>query len=204
MDQKINLRPAALADADILANLWVISFPDKFGPVLGTNALSVLRDWLRLSRRHLQTTTVAEVQGVIVGFIVLETPTSPRPDDGSWLWRALQLHNGIFGALRGLLLMVLIDANYQPSNDEVYIEMLGVDPTWRGQGIARRLINYAKDVACAETVGQLTLTVVSDNVPAIQLYRKMGFKARPERQRRLLKWITGHPGYYEMVTQVMK
>lgn len=202
MSQEIALRPATLADAKILAHLWVATFPDKFGPILGDKAEPVLCDWLRLSQRHLLTTTVAQIEEAVVGFIVLETPSAPRADDGRWLWHALQLNNGIFGALRGLLLMLLINHNRQPSNDEVYIEMLGVDYAWRGQGVARCLIEHAEAVVRQQGLSQLALAVVIDNLPAIQLYKKLGFTARSERHSRLLRWITGHPGYYEMAKQL--
>lgn len=201
MTQKINLQPATLADAGALAQLWVATFPDKFGPVLGVNAEPVLCDWLRLSQRHLQTTTVAKVDEVIVGFIVLETPSAPRPDDGRWLWHALQLHYGTFGALRGLLLTLLIDSGHQPNPQEVYIEMLGVNPAWRGRGVAHRLLAHAETVAHTEKLNGLSLTVVSDNDAAITLYQKTGFTIRSEYPNRVLAWITGHRGYYEMVKQ---
>ena len=198
----VMLRPATLADADRLARLWVSVFPDKFGPVLGPNAEAVLCDWFRLSQRHLQTTTMAEVDETTVGFIVLETPTSPRPDDGRWLWHALQLHNGIMGALRGLLLMLVVDIRHQTSADEVYVEMIGVEPAWQGQGVARSLLHFAETIAEAQHARQLRLNVVTDNLTAVNLYEKVGFKIESERHSRLLQWITGHPGYYEMAKAV--
>jgi ribosomal protein S18 acetylase RimI-like enzyme len=202
MTDEIILRSATLADAKVLAQLWAATFPDKFGPILGDKAERVLCDWLRLSQRHLQTTTVAEIREAVVGFIVLETPLAPHADDGRWLWHALQLHNGIFGALRGMLLMLLIDNNRQLSDNEIYIEMLGVDQAWRGLGVARCLIEYAEAMVCQQRLSQLALAVVSDNTSAIQFYKKMGFTTRAERRSRLLKWITGHAGYYEMVKQL--
>jgi ribosomal protein S18 acetylase RimI-like enzyme len=198
MGEEITLRPAILADAKILARLWLAAFPDKFGPVLGYKAERVLCDWLRLSERHLQTTIVAEIKGEVIGFIVLETPAAPHADDGRWLWHALQLNNGLFGALRGMLLMLLIDNDHRLKNNEAYIEMLGVDSAWRGQGVAQHLVAHAEAVARQQSLSQLTLAVVIDNTPALHLYEKMGFSTQTERRSWLLKWITGHPGYYEM------
>jgi ribosomal protein S18 acetylase RimI-like enzyme len=199
MSEQIQLRPATPADTETLAQLWVATFPDKFGPILGAKAEAVLCDWLRLSRHHLKTTTVAEIEGAVGGFIALETPAAPRGDDGRWFWYALQLHHGIFGALRGLIMMTLIDNNHQPDAGEVYIEMLGVAPAWRGRGIARALLKYAETVARSDGVPWLTLEVVSDNAPALQLYQNFGFKIKKVQHNRLLKWITGHPGFLEMV-----
>ncbi|MCL4297700.1 MAG: GNAT family N-acetyltransferase [Anaerolineae bacterium] len=202
MSEEITLRPAALDDAKVLAQLWVSTFPDKFGPILGDKAERVLCDWLRLSQRHLQTTIVAEIQEAVVGFIVLETPLAPRADDGRWLWHALQLNNGIFGALRGMLLMLLIDNDRQLSDNEVYIEMLGVDQAWRGLGVARCLIEHAEGAARQQGLNHLALAVASDNTAAIQVYEKMGFTIRAERHSRVFKWVTGHSGYYEMAKQL--
>ena len=202
MIEEVVLRPATAEDAERLAHLWVVTFPDKFGPTLGQPAERVIRDWLRLSQRHLQTTTLVEVDRTVAGYIVLETPSSPREDGGRWLWRALQLHNGIFGALRGFLLMALIDHHRRSKDDEVYIEMLGVAPAWRGHGLAGKLIAYAQDVARAEGADSLTLDVVSDNAAAIRLYKRMGFVITKERQSRILNWITGHQAYLEMVKRL--
>jgi ribosomal protein S18 acetylase RimI-like enzyme len=199
MAEEIILRAATLADAEALARLWMVSFPDKFGPILGEQGERILSDWFRLSQRHLQTTTVVEIGEVIAGFIILETPSAPRADSGRWLWHALQLHSGILGALRRFVLMLLIDNNYRPGQDEIYIEMLGVSPDRRGQGLAKRLMTHAEVVAQAENVHSLTLNVVRDNIPAITLYQKLGFEITREYRSRALKWITGHGGYYEMV-----
>lgn len=199
MTTKIILRPAAAADARRLAQLWLVAFPDKFGPILGEKGEQILYDWLCLSQRHLQTTTVLEVDGLIAGFITLETPSAPQADSGRWLWHALQLHNGLFGALHSFIMMILLDNDYQPGPDEVYIELVGVDPTWRGRGFAKQLLAHAEAIARVEKVGQLTLNVVCDNTPAIALYQKLGFEVIAEYQSRLLKWLTGRSSYYKMV-----
>lgn len=196
------LRPATPNDISALARLWVVTFPDKFGPTLGDKAERIICDWLRLSERHLETTTVADINGMVAGYIILETPSSPTPDNGRWLWHAIQLHNGIFGALRSFMLMVLINDNRKPDSNEVYIEMLGVAPAWRGEGVAAKLLSHAEAVAREETVAKLTLTVVSGNEAAITLYKKCGFEATQKKQNRALKWVTGHSGYYQMIKQL--
>lgn len=203
MCDEITLRPATLNDAQRLAQLWTTTFPDKFGPILGDKAERVLCDWLRLSERHLQTTTLAEIDETVTGFMVLETSPAPHADDGRWMWHALQLNNGIFGALRGMLLMLLIDRHHPRHSHEIYIEMLGVDPAWRGRGVAHQLIAHAEAVAQQQNFERLALAVVNDNLPAIQLYEKMGFTTQSEQRSRLLQWITGHSGYYAMVKEIV-
>ena len=202
MHNEVTLRPANVADTSRLAHLWATIFADKFGPILGRNTVPVLHDWFSFSQRHIQTTTMAECKGTTVGFMVLETPTSPPPDDGRWLWHALQRHNGILGALRGFCLLLLIDNEHQLGDDEVYIEMLGVDPHWQGQGVAQQLLHHAETIAQQHRVRELTLNVLSGNTPALSLYQKMNFTIRSENRNRVLKWLTGHNGVYEMVKQI--
>lgn len=202
MAEEVTLRPARATDAASLAYLWVVTFPDKFGPILGQDAERIICDWLRLSQRHLQTTTVAEVDRTVVGYIILETSSAPCQDSGRWLWRALQLHNGIFGALRSFIKMVLVDNDRPLQDGEVYIEMVGVSPDWRGRGLASRLIAFAEGIAHSERANLLTLNVVSGNAAAIGLYKKMGFVTTAEKQSRTLKLITGHDGYLEMSKQL--
>ena len=52
---------------------------------------------------------------------------------------------------------------------------IAVLPAWRGQGIARLLLNAAQAHACALGCCKLTLEVLSDNTPAQQAYRRFGF-----------------------------
>jgi ribosomal protein S18 acetylase RimI-like enzyme len=153
------------------------------------------------SQRHLRTTTIAEL-GDNSPALSFCKHRQRHGDDGRWLWHALQLNNGIFGALRGLVLMSLIETQHSANPHEVYIEMLGVDPAWRYQGVGSCLIRHAENTAHQRGAGQLALAVVNDNTPAIHLYEKMGFRIKSERRNRLLKWITGHHGYYEMVKRL--
>ena len=202
MPTKALLRPATPEDVEVLAELWVSTFPDKFGPILGQNAQAVLVDWLRLSQRHVQTTTIIEAEGQVAGYMMLDTPSAPRPDSGRWLWHALQLHHGIIGALRGFSLMVLVHQGHTPAADEIYIEMVGVAPAFRGRGLARQLLGYAEFIATQEGVSRLCLSVVDGNRAAINLYQKLGFEITGQQKSRLLQWLTGYHGYYEMTKSI--
>ena len=58
------------------------------------------------------------------------------------------------------------------------IEMLFIDPAWRGQGIGRRLLTHA-----VEVLGATLLDVNEQNPQALGFYERMGFEvfARTER-----------------------
>jgi putative acetyltransferase len=51
------------------------------------------------------------------------------------------------------------------------VEMLFIHPSWRGQGIGRRLLSYAVD-----TLGATMLDVNEQNEQALGFYLRMGFK----------------------------
>lgn len=51
-----------------------------------------------------------------------------------------------------------------------------VNPTYRGRGINRLLINELIDWAKEQEVYEIRLDVYSDNAPAIRAYEKVGFK----------------------------
>lgn len=61
-----------------------------------------------------------------------------------------------------------------------------VDPAWRGQGVARRLLTAAEDAARAHGCVYLRLEVRRDNAAAIALYKAAGFRE-----------FGTYPDYYE-------
>jgi len=63
----------------------------------------------------------------------------------------------------------------QVAADEAEILTLGVEPTWRRQGVAKRLLEGIKRGAARGGARALFLEVAASNEPAIALYAKNGF-----------------------------
>jgi len=198
----VSLRAARPDDDELLARLWVQTFPDKFGPLLGRKAEGIITDWFRLSQRHMETTTVAEIDGVAVGYIVLHTPTTPALEDEEIFWQALRMHYSWWRAGWRILLLSWLDSDYPMGRNEIYIEMVGVDPAWRGQGIATELLAYAESVAREQRAKAVSLSVLCNNQTAIRLYQKHGFHIMQTQRNFVLRLITGEAGYHEMVKGV--
>lgn len=59
---------------------------------------------------------------------------------------------------------------------EGHITNIAVHPDFRRQGIASRLIRYFIDIAIKNSFEFLTLEVRESNLPAIECYKKLGFK----------------------------
>lgn len=60
---------------------------------------------------------------------------------------------------------------------ELHINNLAVIPSWRRQGLARRLLQAVLAAAEAEGAARATLEVRRSNLAAIRLYEGLGFKA---------------------------
>lgn len=64
------------------------------------------------------------------------------------------------------------------TDQAVYLDRLAVHPAYSRQGIARELLLQAAQIGIAQSAEALRLLVVEQNLPAIQLYEKAGFKRR--------------------------
>ena len=59
--------------------------------------------------------------------------------------------------------------------DECQILNLGVDLSYRGLGMAQKLVRHAVNQAVSQGIRKILLDVRKPNQPAIQLYQKLGF-----------------------------
>lgn len=83
---------------------------------------------------------------------------------------------GYIGAFRGKL---------NRNKHSAYL-VLGVDEIYRGKGTASSLFNEIFGWAEGAGISRLELTVIKDNIPAFNLYRKMGFVLEGEKINSLM------------------
>ncbi|GAB3071282.1 GNAT family N-acetyltransferase [Salinicoccus sesuvii] len=69
--------------------------------------------------------------------------------------------------------------------------VLGVDEAYRGQGVASELFQEIFGWAQRQSISRLELTVIKTNIPALNLYKKMGFSIEGEKIDSLM--IDGQP-----------
>lgn len=174
-------------------------FSEKFGPILGNNAEAVLHDWFDVSQRHVETTTLACIEAQAVGFLTVSPTMLVNGVDERYFWQALrQQYNPLQAAWR-LGLLALLDSDYRTHAHELYIEMIGTAPSWRGHGVAQQLMAHAEQVARQRQVNHISLSVLSGNQVALRFYEQQGFRRLRLRPNRWLRWRMGHAGYYRMV-----
>ncbi|EGA88849.1 acetyltransferase [Planococcus donghaensis MPA1U2] len=59
--------------------------------------------------------------------------------------------------------------------DEWYIDTVSVDPTYQGQGIGSKLLDYAEELVSSSGNSKLSLNVDVDKEGAIRLYKRLGY-----------------------------
>jgi len=202
---KVRIRPATLDDASALGRLWWQAFPDKFGPAFGPDGernAALLADLHRAgSGRMIRATLVAEADGQIIGFLLFHPGRKGLGEfplaEG---WRAFRRYLGVWGALRAVLILALLEVGHPRfPPDHTVVEMVGVDPVWRGRGVGRALMEAAIEQAKASGAKGVALDIVWGNDPARRLYERLGFAPVAEKRSRLLARLTGHSGWARMV-----
>ena len=99
------------------------------------------------------------------------------------LWRALTRNLGFPRAVWATTLLSY--PRYSSQTSEAYIERLVVSPSFRRQGMARRLLSAAEDLARDRGNTTVGLHVTGDNLSALRLYESEGYK-EISRQRSLI------------------
>lgn len=76
-----------------------------------------------------------------------------------------------------------IELGFDRRNDNVILQRVGVNPDYRGRGLAEPMVRLAMREAFSESqVARLELNVFSFNEPAIKVYTKVGFKTEGTRR----------------------
>jgi len=61
-----------------------------------------------------------------------------------------------------------------------WINRLAVDPSYRGQGLARKLVRLAEQELESEGLRMFAALIEEDNLPSIRLFEKLGYVYHPE------------------------
>lgn len=187
--EQFTVRFAEPEDDPAIAALVVEGFLDKFRPVFGNRmdrSLKIMERWVALEHASGGVTTLV-VEGYaptdLAGSIGIRTEASREDVLARGLWRALTRNLGFPRAVWATTLLSY--PRYSSVPKEAYVERLVVSPSFRRQGMARRLLSAAEDLARdrgKETVG---LHVTGDNLSALRLYESEGYR-EVSRQRSLI------------------
>jgi ribosomal protein S18 acetylase RimI-like enzyme len=187
--EQFTVRFAEPEDDPAIAALVVEGFLDKFRPVFGSRmdrSLKIMERWVDLE--HLSggvTSLVVEgyATSELAGSVGIRTGASREDVLARGLWRALARNLGFPRAVWATTLLSYPRYTSKPS--EAYVERLVVSPSFRRQGMARRLLSAAEDLARNRNKETIGLHVTADNLRALRLYESEGYK-EVSRQRSFL------------------
>jgi ribosomal protein S18 acetylase RimI-like enzyme len=170
----------------------VEGFIDKFRPVFGRRmdrSVKIMEKWVVLEHASGGVTSlVIEGYGAgeIAGSVGVRTADSREDVLARGLWRTLERNLGLPRALWATTLLSY--PRYSSVSSEAYIERLVVSPDFRRQGMARRLLAAAEDLARDAGKATVGLHVSGNNLAALRLYEGEGYE-EISRQR---SFLTGH------------
>ena len=190
--EQFTVRLAGAEEDPEIASLVVEGFLDKFRPAFGRRmdrSVKVMEKWIRLEHASGGVTSLViegYAPGEIAGSVGVRTADSREDVLARGLWRTLTRNLGFPRALWATTLLSY--PRYSSISSEAYIERLVVSPDFRRQGMARRLLLAAEDLAQDAGKVSVGLHVSGNNLAALRLYEGEGYE-EISRQRSLL---TGH------------
>jgi ribosomal protein S18 acetylase RimI-like enzyme len=181
------VRPAEPEDDPVIAALVVEGFLEKFRPIFGSrreHSVKVMEKWIQLEHASGGVRSlVAESATGIAASVGVRTAQSREDVLARGLWRALTRNLGFPRAVWATTLLSY--PRYSTVSSEAYIERLVVSPDFRRQGMARRLLAAAEDLARDAGKTTVGLHVSSNNLAALRLYEGEGYE-EISRQRSFL------------------
>jgi ribosomal protein S18 acetylase RimI-like enzyme len=124
-----------------------------------------------LESTYEQTLDCPELCGLRESQDILDSHRSTGIYDPATWWVVFEDH-----APRGTMLLSKV-----PDQGAVELVYLGLAPSIRGKGIARRLMELAMKTASGSRGGELTCAVDQRNIPAVHLYESCGLRAFSQR-----------------------
>jgi len=177
--EQFTVRFAGPDDDPAIAALVVEGFMDKFRPVFGRRmdrSLKIMEKWISLEHISGGVTTLV-VEGYataeLAGSVGVRTEASREDLLARGLWATFTRNLGFPRAVWATTLLSYPRYSSDPS--EAYVERLVISPSFRRQGMARRLLSAAEDLARDAGKKTVGLHVTGNNLGALRLYEAEGY-----------------------------
>lgn len=200
----IEIRAALIKDAPVAGELIRASLYGFATYLVGLGddhrAAEVLGDYFRLpgNRYSYQVSYAALADKRVVGLLVA---FSGKDLIKLNLWTMLQMSRvySLSEIIKFIKRVLILRDEEEVGKDEFYVANLAVDPFHRGQGIGRALLEFSEELAFKKGLPKLSLLAETENVGAISLYEKFGFKIVKTYNHPHQMALTGSPAYVRMV-----
>src|SRR5918992_286141 len=187
--EQFTVRLAEPEEDSAIAALVVEGFLDKFRSIYGRRmdrSLKIMEKWIGLEHASGGVTSLV-IEGYsateLAGSVGIRTADSREDVLARGLWRTLSRNLGFPRAVWATTLLSY--PRYSATSSEAYIERLVISPEFRRQGMARRLLAAAEDLAREAGKRTVGLHVSGNNLPALRLYEDEGYE-EVSRQHSLL------------------
>jgi ribosomal protein S18 acetylase RimI-like enzyme len=191
--EQFTVRLARPDDDQAIATLVVEGFLDQFRHVFGRRmdrSVKIMEKWISLEHvsggvRSLVVEGYAD--GEIAGSVGVRTAASREDVLARGLWKALASNLGIPRAVWATTLLSY--PTYSSVASEAYIERLVISPSFRRQGMARRLLSAAEDLARDADKKSVGLHVTGSNLGALRLYEAEGYTEVSRQRSFIASWF---------------
>ncbi len=190
--EQFTVRLAEPEEDSAIAALVVEGFLDKFRSIYGRRmdrSLKIMEKWISLEHASGGVTSLV-IEGYsateLAGSVGVRTAESREDVFARGLWRIFTRNLGFARTVWASTLLSY--PRYSSPSSEAYVERLVVSPAFRRQGMARRLLSAAEDLARDSGKTTIGLHVSANNLPALRLYENEGYE-EVSRQR---SYLTGH------------
>ena len=187
--EQFTVRFAGPDDDPAIASLVVEGFLDKFRPVFGKRmdrSIKIMEKWIGLEHASGGVTSLVVEgysTGELAGSVGVRTGASREDVLARGLWNSFTRNLGFLRAVWATTLLSF--PRYSSRSSEAYVERLVISPSFRRQGMARRLLSAAEDLARDTGKKTVGLHVTGNNLAALRLYEAEGY-VEVSRQRSLL------------------
>lgn len=94
----------------------------------------------------------------------------------NWNLKPIVKYGRVYGLIDNKELVACVELIRSWDTEIVYLYGLAVKPKKIGMGLGSRLLSEVLELISKENILKIQLTVASDNIKAIKLYEKFGFK----------------------------
>ncbi len=191
--EQFTVRLARPDDDQAIAALVVEGFMDQFRHVFGgrmDRAIKIMELWVCLEHisggvRSLVVEGYADSE--IAGSVGVRTEVSREDILARGLWKSLTRNLGIPRAVWATTLLSY--PTYSSVASEAYVERLVISPSFRRQGMARRLLAAAEDLARDAGKKTIGLHVTGNNLGALRLYEAEGYEVVSRQRSIIAAWF---------------
>jgi ribosomal protein S18 acetylase RimI-like enzyme len=187
--EQVQVRPAQPQDIPAIAALLVEGFGHQYGWAPNSRAVQRMyeRTYQVFPERLHGLIVAVEEQGGPIGIAGLRTHDT-QPNHGHRIVQVMLHELGIARVFQyQLWVRLTVPPPYQVQRHEAYVHSMTVTASWRGRGIAARLLDRLHGMTGDLGKSTVVVQVAERNLAARRLYARYGYTVRQRQRNRLAR-----------------